>query len=115
LGHTILEEGVVVNPEKIKENMDWLAPQNVTKVRSFMGLARYYRMFINRFFKISHPITSMHRKGMKFVWSIECEANFQQLKHLLTNAPILKIAYPEKYFLACIDSFKEGLGWVLMQ
>jgi hypothetical protein len=52
---------------------------------------------------------------VKFVWSTECETNFQQLKHLLTNAPVLKIADPEKYFLVCIDACKEGLGGVLMQ
>jgi hypothetical protein len=57
----------------------------------------------------------MQRKGMKFVWSIECETNFQKLKHLSTNALVLKITDLEKYFLVCIDVCKEGLGGVLMQ
>jgi hypothetical protein len=116
LGHTISAEGVAVDPEKIKEIMDWPAPQNVTEVRSFMGLAGYYRRFIKGFSKIGHPITSLQRKGEEICMvNIECEANFQQLKHLLTNAPVLKIADPEKDFLVCIDACKEGLNGVLMQ
>jgi hypothetical protein len=111
LGHVISEEGVAVDPEKIKEIMDWPAPRNVSEVRSFMGLDGYYRRFIQGFSKIGHPITSLQRKGVKFVWSIECEASFQQLKHLLTNAPILKIADPDKDFLVCTDACKEGTWW----
>jgi hypothetical protein len=57
----------------------------------------------------------LQRKGEKFVWSIECEANFYQLKHLLTNAPVLKITNPEKDFLVCIDACKEELSGVIMQ
>jgi hypothetical protein len=70
--------------------------------------------FINGFSKISHSITSLQRKVMNFIVLAECEANFRELKHLLTNAPILKIAYLEKYFLVYNDAFKEGLGGVLM-
>jgi hypothetical protein len=76
LGHTISSKGVVVDLEKMKEIMDWLAPRNVTEVRSFMGLAIYYRRFIKGLFKIDHPITSLKTKGKKFVWLAECEANF---------------------------------------
>jgi hypothetical protein len=115
LGHVILEDGVAVDPKNIKAIMDWPTPRNVSEVRSFMGLVGYYRRFIKGFSKIGHPITSLQRKGVKFVWSTECETNFQQLKHLLTNAPVLKIADPEKDFLVCTDACKEGLGGVLMQ
>jgi hypothetical protein len=80
-----------------------------------MGLARYYRRFIKRFSKIGHPITSLQRKGKKFVWSTECEANFQQLKHLLTNAHVLKITNPKKDSMVCTDACKEGLRGVIMQ
>jgi hypothetical protein len=71
---------VVVDPAKIKEIMDWPTPRNVIEVRSFMGLVGYYRRFIKGFSKIGNPITSLQRKGKKFVWSLECEDNFQQLK-----------------------------------
>jgi hypothetical protein len=106
---------VVVDPEKIKEIMDWPAPLNVTEVRSFIGLIGYHRRFIKGFSKIGHPNNSLQRKGKKFVWSTECEATFQQPKHLLSNTPILKIADLEKDFLVCIDACKEGLNGVLMQ
>jgi hypothetical protein len=71
-----------------------------------MGLVGYYRRFINGSSKIGHPINSLQRKGKKCVCSIESEASFQQLKHLLNSAPVLKIVDPEKDFLVCMDSYK---------
>jgi hypothetical protein len=115
LGHIISKEGIAVDPEKIEAIRGWPTPKNVTKVRSFMGLAGYYRRFIAGFSRISHPITSLQRKGVKFQWTIECEKSFQQLKHLLTNALILRIADPNENFMVCTDACKEGLGGVLSQ
>jgi hypothetical protein len=109
LGHTISTEGVAVDPEKIKAIMDWPFHWNMTEVRPFMGLVGYYIRFFKTFSKIGHPITSLQRKGKKFVWSAECETNFQQLKHLLTNALVLNITDPEKHFLICTDACNEGL------
>jgi hypothetical protein len=63
LGHIISKDGIVVDPEKIEAIREWSVPRNVTKVRSFMGLASYYRRFIAGFSKIAHPITSLQRKG----------------------------------------------------
>jgi hypothetical protein len=93
LGHVILKEGVAVDLENIKEIMNWPTPQNVTKVRSFMGLDGYYRRFIQGFSRIGHLITSLQSKGVKFVWLADCEANFQQLKYL-SNAFVLNIENP---------------------
>jgi hypothetical protein len=87
LGHIISEEGIAVDPEKIEAIMDWPTPRNVTDVRSFMGLAGYYRRFIEGFSKIAHPITSLQKKNIKFVWSEKCEKSFQQLKNFL---PVLQ-------------------------
>jgi hypothetical protein len=115
LGHVISEEGVAVDPDKIKSIMDWPTPKDVSDIRSFMGLAGYYRRFIKGFSKIGFPITSLQKKGVKFIWTSECEERFQELKYLLTNAPVLKIADPNKDFLVCTDACKEGLGGVLMQ
>jgi hypothetical protein len=80
-----------------------------------MGLAGYYRRFIEGFSKIAHPITSLQKKGVKFEWTSECEEIFQHLKNLLTSAPILKIVDPEEDFIVCTDACKEGLGGVLTQ
>jgi hypothetical protein len=66
LGHIISEDGIVVDLEKVEAIREWSAPKNVKEVRYFMGLTGYYRRFIRGFSKISHPITSLQRKGMKF-------------------------------------------------
>jgi hypothetical protein len=113
LGHIISKDGIVVDPEKIEAIREWSAPKNVTEVRSFMGLAGYYRRFIVGFSRISHPITSLQRKEKKFQWTKDCEKNFQQLKQLLTDAPILRIVDPNEDFMVCTDACKEGLGGVL--
>jgi hypothetical protein len=90
-------------------------PKNVIDVRSFMDIAGYYRRFIEEFSHISHPITSLQRKGVKFQWTLNCEKSFQHLKQLLTSDPILRIVDPNEYFIVCIDACKEGLGGVLSQ
>ena len=80
-----------------------------------MGLAGYYRIFIKGFSKIGCPITTLQKKGAKFTWTQECEERFQSLKHLLTHAPVLKIADLENDFLMCTDACKEGIEGVLMK
>jgi hypothetical protein len=115
LGHIISEEGITMDPEKIETIKGWTTPKNVTEVRSFMGLVGYYKRFIVGFSRITHPITSSQRKGKKFQWTTECEMSFQQLKQLLTNAPILQIVDPNEDFVVCTDACKEGLGGVLNQ
>jgi hypothetical protein len=104
-----------VDPEKIEAIRGWPSPRNVSEVISFMGLVGYYRRFIAGFSKISHPITSFQKKGMKFEWTYECEENFNLLKELLTNALVLNIVDPNKSFLVSTDACKEGIGGVLTQ
>jgi hypothetical protein len=115
LGHIVFEEGIAIDLEKVKAIHEWPAPRNVTEVISFMGLARYYRRFIAGFSRIAHAITSFQKKEKKFQWTEQCENIFQQLKQLLTSAPILKIADPSKDYVVCIDACKEGLGGALSQ
>ena len=93
--------------------IDWPVPKDVTYVRSFMKIMGYYRKFIEGFLKIVNPITSLQKKGKIFVWGKKCEEIFNKLKELLTIAPILKIAYPDKDFVVCTDACNEGLGGVL--
>ena len=81
-----------MEPENIEAIMNWPTPRNVTDVRSFMGLAGYYRRFIEGFSRVAHAITSLQKKGTKFEWTSRCEESFQRLKNLLTNAPVLKVA-----------------------
>jgi hypothetical protein len=80
-----------------------------------MGLAGYYRRFIVGFSNISHPITSLQKKGTKFEWTLKCENNFNLLKELLTTTLVLKIVDPNEIFVVCTNACKEGLGGFLMQ
>lgn len=95
--------------------MEWEAPKDVDKVRSFMWLVGCYRRFIQNFSHISYPITSLHKKGKKFECTEECATSFEQLKLLLKNAQFLKIVDLDKEFVACTDACKRGLGGVFMQ
>ena len=114
MGHIILEEGISVDPEKIEAIMNWLTLRNVIDVISFMGLARYYRIFIGGLSRVAHAINSLQNKGTKFKWTSKCEERFQRLKNLLTSAPVLKVAYPEKDFVVRTDACGQGLGGFLM-
>ena len=87
LGHIISEEGISVDPKKIEAIMNCPTPRNVTDVRSCMGIAGYYRRFIEGFSKVSHAITSFQRNGINFEWTSRCEESFQQLKNILTSDP----------------------------
>jgi len=95
-----------VDPSKIEAIKEWPTPRNVTEVRSFMGLAGYYRRFIEGFSRIAHPITALQKKGVKIEWTPKCEENFQRLKELLMRAPILKIVDPEKDCVVWTDACK---------
>jgi hypothetical protein len=115
LGHVLSEEGVAVDPDKIRSIMEWPTPKDVSDIRYFMGLEGYYRIFIKGFSKIGCPITALQKKGTKFLWTQKCEERFQTLKCLLTHALVLKIVNPEASFLVCTDECKEGIGGLLMQ
>eukprot|EP00253_Pinus_taeda_P008401 PITA_08401 len=115
LGHVITRDGIAVDPEKIKAIMEWLVPRDVTDIQSFMGLAGYYRRFVEGFSKVAFPITSLQKKGRAFQWTPNCQRSFEQLKHLLTLVPILSIADRDKDYVVCTDARKEGLEGVLMQ
>ena len=114
LGHVVSNEGIKVDPEKIKAMVECLALRNVDGVRSFMGLASYYRNFIMNFSWFSYPITSFQWKGKKFEWTEECAISFEQLKYFLTNTPFFKIGDLDKEFMVCTYACKRGLGGFLM-
>jgi hypothetical protein len=97
-----------VDPEKVKAIMEWLVPKNAHEVRSFMGLAGYYRRFVEGFSKIAKPITTLQRTRVKYEWTEECDSAFIELKRLLTSAPILRVSDMEKDFTVCTDASKEA-------
>ena len=87
----------------------------VTEVRSFVGLASYYRQFVKGFSSVASQLTNLTKKSISFVLSDECEESFQKLKTLLTTAPILTLPVEGKNFIVYYDASYSGLGAVLMQ
>ena len=80
---------VLVDPEKVEAVMSWERSKSVFQIRSFLGLAGYYRRFIEDFSRLVAPMTRLTRKEVKFEWNDQCEKAFQELKRRLTSAPIL--------------------------
>nr|AAM01170.2 Putative retroelement [Oryza sativa Japonica Group]ABB46922.1 retrotransposon protein, putative, Ty3-gypsy subclass [Oryza sativa Japonica Group] len=115
LGHVISAKGVAVDPETVTAVTDWKQPKTVTQIRSFLGLAGYYRRFIENFSKIARPMTQLLKKEEKFVWSPQCEKAFQTLKEKLVSSPVLILPDTRKDFVVYCDASRQGLGCVLMQ
>ena len=104
-----------MDPQKIEAIVNWQPPTNVTEIRSFLGLAGYYRKFVEGFSKIATPLTSLIRKEEKFIWSDACQHSFDELKHRLTSAPVLTLPSGSEGFVVYCDASRQGLGCVLMQ
>jgi hypothetical protein len=115
LGHIISEGGIFVDPSKVKDVLSWNTPQNVSDIRSFLGLAGYYRRFIKEFSKISMPMMELLAKGNTFEWTLRHETSFQELKKRLTTTPVLTMPDMKKSFSIYCDASGQGLGCVLMQ
>ncbi|CAA7033499.1 unnamed protein product [Microthlaspi erraticum] len=91
--------------------LDLVVPQ----IRSFLGLAGYYRRFVKGFATMAQPMTKLTGKDVPFVWSAECEESFSQLKEMLTTTPVLALPEPGKPYMVYTDASGIGLGCVLMQ
>nr|GEZ59560.1 putative reverse transcriptase domain, ribonuclease H-like domain, aspartic peptidase domain protein [Tanacetum cinerariifolium] len=115
LGHVVNSEGIHVDPNKIKAVKNWKTPKTPTEIRSFLGLAGYYRRFIASFSKIAKPLTLLTQKNKKFVWGDEQENAFQTLKDMLYDAPILALSEGPNDFVVYCDASNQGFGCVLMQ
>ena len=115
LGHVVSENGVHTDPEKTEKVNNWPQPKTPTEVRSFLGLASYYRRYIEGFSSIAKPLTALTEKDRNFNWTPECEEAFRLLKHKLVTAPIL--AYPQisEPFILDTDASNYAIGAVLSQ
>jgi len=98
LGHVISSQGIAVDPSKIETVLKWERPQTVTEVRSFLGLAGYYRRYLEGFSKMVSPLTQLTRKDQPFSWTDKCEECFGEMKRRLTTTPILVILDTSKKF-----------------
>ena len=115
LGHVISAEEVYVNPKKIDAILSWKPPTSVHEVRSFLGLAGYYRRFVQNFSIIDSPLTKLLRKNIKFVLNEECQDSFDELKACLTSASVLTLPMMGLEYVVYSDVSRNGLGCVLMQ
>ena len=107
----ISTEGISVDPQKIEAIVNWKPPTNVTEIRSFLGLAGYYRRFVEGFSKLAAPLTKLTRKEE----SEACQQSFDELKRKLTSAPVLTLPSGQDGYTVYCDASKLGLGCVLMQ
>ena len=115
LGYVVSASGMSADPGKVEVVMSWERLKSVFEIRSFLGLAGYYKMFIDNFSRLAAPMTRLTRKEIKFVWDDSCERAFQELKKRLTSAPILIVPERGQRYTVYYDALKNGLGCVLMQ
>ncbi|KAK1439957.1 hypothetical protein QVD17_05782 [Tagetes erecta] len=115
LGHIVSEKGIQVDPTKIEAVKRWEAPKTPTEIRQFLGLAGYYRRFIENFSKIARPLTTLTQKKIKFEWGEKQQEAFKMLKQKLCSAPILSLPDGTDDFTVYCDASYQGLGGVLMQ
>ncbi len=112
MGHVISESGVSVDPKKVEAIKDWPELTNVTEIRSFLSLVRYYRRFVERFSKISGPLTRLTRKRTKYAWSENCDKSFKELIDRLTTTPVLALPVAGESYVVYSDASRHGLGCV---
>ncbi|MFS7931163.1 putative nucleotidyltransferase, Ribonuclease H [Helianthus anomalus] len=115
LGHVVSERGIQVDPAKVEAVMNWQEPKTPTEIRSFLGLAGYYRRFIEKFSRIDAPLTSLTKKKEKFIWGPKQQESFEILKQKLSNAPVLTLPEGTEEFVVYCDASHTGMGCVLMQ
>ncbi|GJW79335.1 putative reverse transcriptase domain-containing protein [Tanacetum coccineum] len=115
LGHVVNRDGIHVDPSKVESVKNWKTPESSTEIRSFLGLAGYYRRFIENFSKIAKPLTLLTQKNKAYVWGDKQDEAFQILKEKLCNAPVLTLPDGPDDFVVYCDASKQGVGSVLMQ
>nr|GEV23782.1 putative reverse transcriptase domain-containing protein [Tanacetum cinerariifolium] len=115
LGHVVNREGIHVDPSKVESVKNWKTPESPIEIRSFLGLAGYYRRFIENFSKIAKPLTQLTQKNKAYVWGDKQEEAFCILKEKLCNAPVLALPDGPNNFMVYCDASNQGFGCVLMQ
>jgi hypothetical protein len=115
LGHVISDKGVSNDKSKIAPILQWKAPQNVKELRSFLGMAGYYRKFIRWYGVISRTLTDLLKKSVPYVWNSEKESAFQALKQALSSTPVLALPDFAQTFVLETDACSKGIGDVLLQ
>lgn len=115
LGYVVSENGLHVDPDKVKAILDLPIPTNVSGVRRIIGVASWYRRFIPNFSSKIAPITNLMRKNVKFCWSHACTEAFNSIKEHLISAPVMSCPNFDEKFQVQTDASDFGLGAVLTQ
>ncbi|CAC5378615.1 unnamed protein product [Mytilus coruscus] len=115
LGHVISKDGIRVNPENTEKVKDFCRPNTAKQVKSFLGMANYYRKFVKDYAHIAAPLTKLLKKDQRFRWTPECDIAFENLKDRLTSAPILSFPHLDKPFILATDSSEFSNGYILSQ
>ena len=115
LGHTVSREGLQVGPNKIKVIQDWKVPSNVHEMRSFLGLASYFRKFIKDFASAAGPLTDLTKKDAVWNWTGKVQNAFDNIKRALTSAPVLRLPDNTAPFILICDASGTGIGAILIQ
>ena len=115
LGHVVNKEGIKVDQAKVEAIKNWETPKTPSDIRSFLGLAGYYRRFIENFSKIALPLTQLTKKSEKFVWGPKQQGAFDELRARLSDAPVLALMDGVEDIVVYCDASLLGFGAVLMQ
>lgn len=115
LGHIVSQDGIATDHGKLQAVDRWPVPKNLTELRSFLGLASYYRRFVLGFASIADPLHRLLNKGERFTWNEDCDNAFKKLKRCLVTAPVLAYPNPKLPFLIDVDASGTGIGGVLSQ
>ena len=115
LGHIVSENGIETDPAKVERVCAWPVPENATEVRSFFGLASYYRRFVPNFASVARPLNKLTEANVDFAWTSECQVSFDTIKKLLSTAPVF--SYPDftAEFILDTDASNHGIGAILSQ
>jgi len=115
LGHVINSNGITMEPSKVDAVMKWPQPRNIHDIRSFLGLAGYYRRFVKDFSRVAAPLTNLLHKNTPFNWGVEQETAFTELKQAVSSAPVLIVPDPNKPYTVVTDASGFAIGAALCQ
>ena len=115
LGHEVGPDGIRPDAQKLSVIPDWPIPADVKDVRSFLGLANYFREFIYGFAEIAKPMTNLTKASTHFEWTDTCQNSFDRIKWCLTHAPTLALFDPNLPCEVVTDASMHSLGGVLLQ
>ena len=115
LGHVVGKDGIKVDPQKIETVTTWARPNDVSQLRSFLGLSNYFRRFIQGYSILVIPLTHLTKKDVMYIWTEQCQKSFEGVEYALTHAPILNLPiFGERVEVIC-DASLLGVGIVLLQ